>query len=43
MNEESLVVVGAGAAGIYGAIWAKTVAPNLNVSVFEKGNPLSKV
>ncbi|CAO2820891.1 unnamed protein product [Amaranthus hypochondriacus] len=43
LNEESLVVVGAGAAGIYGAIWAKTVAPNLNVIVFEKGNPLSKV
>ncbi|KMT17140.1 hypothetical protein BVRB_2g040520 [Beta vulgaris subsp. vulgaris] len=42
-NEELLVVVGGGAAGIYGAIWAKTVAPNLNVIVIEKGQPLSKV
>lgn len=42
-NQELLVVVGGGAAGIYGAIWAKTVAPNLNVTVIEKGQPLSKV
>ncbi|GLU01968.1 hypothetical protein SLE2022_192430 [Rubroshorea leprosula] len=42
-NEELLVVVGGGAAGVYGAIRAKTVAPNLNVLVIEKGKPLSKV
>uniref|UniRef100_A0A803LSV2 Aminoacetone oxidase family FAD-binding enzyme n=1 Tax=Chenopodium quinoa TaxID=63459 RepID=A0A803LSV2_CHEQI len=42
-NQELLVVVGGGAAGIYGAIWAKTVAPKLNVIVIEKGQPLSKV
>ncbi|GAA0145749.1 oxidoreductase [Lithospermum erythrorhizon] len=42
-SEELLVVVGGGAAGIYGAIWAKTVAPNLNVVVIEKGKPLTKV
>ncbi|XP_021856051.1 uncharacterized protein [Spinacia oleracea] len=42
-NQELLVVVGGGAAGIYGAIWAKTVAPNLNVVVIEKAHPLSKV
>ncbi|KAL8124463.1 uncharacterized protein LOC141718119 isoform X2 [Apium graveolens] len=40
---ELLVVVGGGAAGIYGAIRAKTIAPNLNVVVIEKGKPLSKV
>lgn len=38
-----MVVVGGGAAGIYGALRAKTVAPNLNVLVIEKGKPLSKV
>lgn len=37
------MVVGGGAAGIYGAIRAKTIAPNLNVVVIEKGKPLSKV
>lgn len=37
------MVVGGGAAGIYGAIRAKTVAPKLNVVVIEKGKPLSKV
>lgn len=37
------MVVGGGAAGIYGAIRAKTLAPNLNVVVIEKGKPLSKV
>ncbi|KAM7267155.1 hypothetical protein ACFE04_009321 [Oxalis oulophora] len=46
-NEEEcqrlLVVVGGGAAGIYGAIRAKTVAPKLNVVVIEKMKPLSKV
>ncbi|XVE59842.1 hypothetical protein DITRI_Ditri05aG0079300 [Diplodiscus trichospermus] len=42
-EEELLVVVGGGAAGVYGAIRAKTVAPNLNVLVIEKGKLLSKV
>jgi len=42
-NEELLVVVGGGAAGVYGAIHAKTVAPHLSVVVIEKGKPLSKV
>ncbi|XP_044505451.1 uncharacterized protein YtfP isoform X2 [Mangifera indica] len=42
-GEEVLVVVGGGAAGIFGAIRAKTVAPKLNVVVIEKGKPLSKV
>ncbi|KAL6497502.1 hypothetical protein OROHE_027131 [Orobanche hederae] len=41
--EEILVVVGAGAAGMYGAIRAKSIAPDLNVVVIEKGKPLSKV
>ncbi|KAL6521736.1 hypothetical protein OROGR_018305 [Orobanche gracilis] len=41
--EEILVVVGAGAAGVYGAIRAKSIAPDLNVVVIEKGKPLSKV
>ncbi|KAL5725513.1 hypothetical protein ACHQM5_008650 [Ranunculus cassubicifolius] len=42
-SEELLVVVGGGAAGVYGAIRAKTVAPCLSVLVIEKGKPLSKV
>ncbi|GMN42377.1 hypothetical protein TIFTF001_011595 [Ficus carica] len=42
-SEELLVVVGGGAAGVYGAIRAKTVAPRLNVLVIEKAKPLSKV
>ncbi|OVA09093.1 Conserved hypothetical protein CHP00275 [Macleaya cordata] len=42
-SEELLVVVGGGAAGIYGAIRAKTLAPHLGVLVVEKGKPLSKV
>lgn len=37
------MVVGGGAAGIYGAIRAKTLAPDLNVVIIEKGKPLSKV
>lgn len=37
------MVVGGGAAGVYGAIHAKTVAPHLSVVVIEKGKPLSKV
>lgn len=36
-------MVGGGAAGVYGAIRAKTVAPKLNVLVIEKAKPLSKV
>ncbi|KAL9233781.1 hypothetical protein vseg_008733 [Gypsophila vaccaria] len=43
LDKEVLVVVGGGAAGIYGAIWAKTVAPDLSVVVIEKGQPLAKV
>ncbi|XP_057447567.1 uncharacterized protein LOC130739323 [Lotus japonicus] len=42
-KEEVLVVVGGGAAGVYGAIHAKTVAPNLSVVVIEKAKPLTKV
>ncbi|PNX80753.1 FAD/NAD(P)-binding oxidoreductase family protein [Trifolium pratense] len=42
-KEEKLVVVGGGAAGVYGAIHAKTIAPHLNVVIIEKGKPLSKV
>ncbi|XP_010528311.1 PREDICTED: uncharacterized protein LOC104805441 [Tarenaya hassleriana] len=42
-EDELLVVVGGGAAGIYGAIRAKSVAPSLNVLVIEKGKFLSKV
>ncbi|XP_039159505.1 uncharacterized protein YtfP isoform X2 [Eucalyptus grandis] len=42
-GEGLLVVVGGGAAGVYGAIRAKTVAPHLNVLVIEKGKLLSKV
>lgn len=37
------MVVGGGAAGVYGAIRAKTVAPKLNVVIIEKAKPLSKV
>lgn len=37
------MVVGGGAAGVYGAIQAKTVAPDLSVVIIEKGKPLSKV
>lgn len=37
------MVVGGGAAGVYGAIRAKTLAPNVNVVIIEKGRPLSKV
>jgi flavin-dependent dehydrogenase len=43
LKEEKLVVVGGGAAGVYGAIHAKTIAPHLNVVIIEKGKPLSKV
>ncbi|CAK7349930.1 unnamed protein product [Dovyalis caffra] len=41
-KEELLVVVGGGAAGVYGAIRAKTLPPNLDVLVIEKGKPLSE-
>ncbi|CAL1357846.1 unnamed protein product [Linum trigynum] len=40
---ELLLVVGGGAAGVYGAIRAKSLAPHLNVLVVEKGKLLSKV
>ncbi|CAI9277017.1 unnamed protein product [Lactuca saligna] len=43
VSDERMVVVGGGAAGIYGAIRAKTLAPNLNVIVIEKAKPLAKV
>lgn len=43
VSDERMVVVGGGAAGIYGAIRAKTLAPNLNVVVIEKSKPLAKV
>uniref|UniRef100_M8D685 FAD-dependent oxidoreductase 2 FAD binding domain-containing protein n=1 Tax=Aegilops tauschii TaxID=37682 RepID=M8D685_AEGTA len=42
-DEQSLVVVGGGAAGVYASIRAKTLAPHLNVVVIEKGKFLSKV
>lgn len=42
-GEKTLVVVGGGAAGVFGAIRAKTIAPDLHVAVIEKGKPLSKV
>ncbi|CAN0857618.1 Uncharacterized protein YtfP [Linum grandiflorum] len=42
-NGELLVVVGGGAAGVYGAIRAKSIAPHLKVVVLEKGKFLSKV
>lgn len=37
------MVVGGGAAGIFGAIRAKDVSPHLRVVVIEKGKLLSKV
>ncbi|GAQ87021.1 hypothetical protein KFL_003260040 [Klebsormidium nitens] len=39
----TLVVVGGGAAGIFGAIRAKEACPDLEVVVLEKSAPLSKV
>lgn len=42
-DEGVLVVVGGGAAGVYGAIRAKTLSPQLRVLVIEKGRFLSKV
>nr|XP_043606562.1 uncharacterized protein YtfP isoform X2 [Erigeron canadensis] len=42
-SDEKMVVVGGGAAGIYSAITAKTLAPNLDVIVIEKAKPLAKV
>jgi len=41
--EQVLVVIGGGAAGIFGAIRAKNVMPQLKVLVIEKGKPLTKV
>ncbi|XP_077225285.1 uncharacterized protein LOC143858525 isoform X2 [Tasmannia lanceolata] len=43
ISEQLLVVVGGGAAGVYAAIKAKSVAPHLGVLVVEKGKFLSKV
>lgn len=40
---ELLVVVGGGAAGVYAAVRAKTIAPHLDVVVVEKAKLLSKV
>ncbi|CAH2079944.1 unnamed protein product [Thlaspi arvense] len=42
-ENELLVVVGGGAAGVYGAIRAKSLSPDLRVLVIEKGRFLSKV
>jgi hypothetical protein len=39
----TLVVVGGGAAGVFGAIRAKEMCPDLDVVVLEKSAPLSKV
>lgn len=38
-----VVVVGGGAAGMFGALQAKTVFPQMQVIVLEKGKLLSKV
>ncbi|CAI5510665.1 unnamed protein product [Closterium sp. Naga37s-1] len=38
-----LVVIGGGAAGVFGAIRAKELAPGLEVRVVEKSHPLGKV
>eukprot|EP00898_Chlorokybus_atmophyticus_P005774 jgi/Chlat1/6198/Chrsp44S05744 len=38
-----LVVIGGGAAGVFGALRAKELCPALDVTVLEKGAPLSKV
>lgn len=42
-DDKRLVVVGGGAAGVFAAIRAKDVCPQLQVLVLEKGRPLSKV
>ncbi|KAH9297845.1 hypothetical protein KI387_029527, partial [Taxus chinensis] len=42
-HEKVLVVIGGGAAGIFGAIRAKNIVPQLKVVVIEKGKPLTKV
>ncbi|EFJ27107.1 hypothetical protein SELMODRAFT_96521, partial [Selaginella moellendorffii] len=42
-EKQTLVVVGGGAAGVYGAIWAKTACKHLKVVVLERGHFLSKV
>ncbi|XP_057869724.2 uncharacterized protein LOC131076511 isoform X2 [Cryptomeria japonica] len=41
--EPVLVVIGGGAAGMFGAIRAKNIVPQLKVLVIEKGKPLTKV
>lgn len=40
---ETLVVVGGGAAGVFGALRAKELAPHLTVVVLDKAQPLGKV
>ncbi|KAI5068510.1 hypothetical protein GOP47_0016855 [Adiantum capillus-veneris] len=42
-QEEVLVVVGGGAAGVFGAIRAKSLCPSLNVFVLEQNQLLAKV
>ncbi|BBN13345.1 hypothetical protein MPTK1_6g02760 [Marchantia polymorpha subsp. ruderalis] len=42
-EQQRLVVVGGGAAGVYGALRAKSLCPHLEVLVLEKGQLLSKV
>lgn len=42
-DRRALVVVGGGAAGVYGALRAKSLCPSLDVLVLEKGQLLSKV
>ncbi|KAI5084599.1 hypothetical protein GOP47_0000768, partial [Adiantum capillus-veneris] len=41
-QQEVLIVVGGGAAGIFGAIRAKSLSPSLSVLVLEKNPPLAK-
>ncbi|KAL2623680.1 hypothetical protein R1flu_003885 [Riccia fluitans] len=42
-EQQRLVVIGGGAAGVYGALRAKSLCPHLEVLVLEKGQLLSKV
>ncbi|KAL3675087.1 hypothetical protein R1sor_025035 [Riccia sorocarpa] len=42
-EQKRLVVVGGGAAGVYGALRAKSLCPHVEVIVLEKGQLLSKV
>jgi len=43
LEEPVLVVVGGGAAGVFGAARAKTICPQMKVVVVEKAQLLSKV